>query len=99
MDIQNGPRALAVAYIEAVGQKQFDRVADLLHPDVEFLTSARSIPGVPAYVDPLRRLAPIIVRHDVHAAIADRNDVTALYDIVTDTPAATAPTIDWLTAD
>jgi len=54
MDIQNDPRALAVAYVEAVGQKQFDRVAELLHPDVEFLTSGRSIRGVPAYVDALR---------------------------------------------
>src|SRR2546422_4404115 len=99
MDIQNGPRALAVAYIEAVGQKQFDRVADLLHPDVEFLTSARSIRGVPAYVDALRRLAPIIVRNDVHAAIVDGNDVAVLYDFVTDTPAGTVPTIEGITVD
>jgi len=33
--------------------------------DVEFLTSGRRICGVPAYVDALRRLAPIIVRYDV----------------------------------
>jgi len=45
MDMKNDPRALAVAYIEAVGQKQFDRVAELLHPNVEFLTSGRSSPA------------------------------------------------------
>jgi len=54
MDMKNDPRALAVAYIEAVGQKQFDRVAELLHPDVVFLMSGRSIRGVPACVDALR---------------------------------------------
>jgi len=99
MDMKNDPRALAVAYIEAVGQKQFDRVAELLHPNVEFLTSGRSIRGVPAYVDALRRLAPIIVRNDVHAAIVDGNDVAVLYDFVTDTPAGTVSTIEWITVD
>jgi len=54
MDMKNDPRALAVGYIEAVGWKhQFDRVAELLHPNVEVLTSGRSIRGVPA----LRRRA------------------------------------------
>ncbi|HLQ46212.1 MAG TPA: nuclear transport factor 2 family protein, partial [Planctomycetaceae bacterium] len=85
--------------IEAVGQKQFDRVAESLHPDVEFLTSGRSIRGVPAYVDALRRLAPIIVRNDVHATIVDGNDVAVLYGFVTDTPAGTVPTIEWITVD
>src|SRR6266699_3173443 len=85
MDIQNGPRALVVAYIEAIGQKQFDRVAELLHPDVEFLTSGRAIRGVPAYVDALRRLAPISVRNDLRTTIVDGNDVAVFYDFVTDT--------------
>src|SRR5438128_12538564 len=99
MDIQNGPRALAVAYIEAVGQKQFDRVAALLHPDVEFLTSGRSIRGVPAYVDALRRPAPIIVRKEVPAAIVDGNDVAVPYDVLTDAPPRTVPTMEWITVE
>ena len=97
MEIQNDPRALAVAYIDAVGQKHFDRVAALLHPEVEFLTSGPSIRGVPAYVEALRRLAPIIVRNDVQTTIVDGNDVAVLYDFVTDTPAGTVPTIEWIT--
>src|SRR5437762_14210527 len=99
MDMKNDPRALAVAYIEAVGQKQFDRVAELLHPNVEFLTSGRSIRGVPAYVDALRRLAPILVRNDVQTTIVDGNDVAVVYDFVTDTPAGAVPTIEWLTVE
>jgi hypothetical protein len=99
MDPKNDPRALAVTYLEAVGRKQFDRVAELLHPNVEFLTSARAIRGVPAYVDVLRRLAPIIVRNDVHTTIVDGNDVAVLYDFVTDTPAGKVPTIEWITVD
>src|SRR2546428_7401771 len=97
MDMKNDPRALAVAYIEAVGQKQFDRVAELLHPNVEFLTSGRSIRGVPAYVDALRRLAPIIVRNDVQTTIVDGSDVAVLYDFVTDTPAGAGATVQGIT--
>jgi hypothetical protein len=99
MEIHNDPRAIAVAYIEAVGQKQFDRVADMLHPDVEFVTSGPSIRGVPAYVGALRRLAPIILRNDVHTTIVDGNDVAIVYDFVTDTAAGSVPTIEWITTE
>lgn len=99
MEPTNDPRALALTYIEAVGQKQFDRVATLLHPNVEFLTSTRAIRGVPAYVEALRRLAPIIVRNDVHTTIVDGNEVAVVYDFVTDTPAGSVPTIEWITVD
>lgn len=99
MQAQNDPRALAVAYIEAVGRKQFERVAEFLHPDVEFLTSGGSIRGVPAYVGALQRLAPIIMRNDVHTTIVDGSDVAVVYDFVTDTSAGAVSTIEWITTE
>jgi hypothetical protein len=99
MSMQNDPRALAVAYIEAVGEKDFDRVADMLHPDVEFVTTGPRIRGIPAFVGALRRLAPILVRNDIHTTIVDGNDVAIVYDFVTDTPAGSVPTIEWLTTE
>ena len=99
MDLQNDPRALAVAYIESVGQKQFDRVAAMLHSDVEFLTTGQTIRGEQAFIGALRRLAPIIVRNDVRGTIVDGNQVAVFYDFVTDTPAQAVPTIEWLTVD
>lgn len=55
MDITTDLRAIAVAYIEAVGERQFDRAAELLHPDAEFvLTAAPPIRGVDAFVGALR---------------------------------------------
>lgn len=99
MKMQNDPRALAVAYIEAVGNKDFDRVAELLHPDAAFVTSGPDIHGIPAYVGALRRLAPILVRNDVHTTVVDGNDVAIVYDFVTDTPAGAVPTIEWLTTE
>lgn len=97
--MQNDPRALALAYIEAVGQKDFDRVAELLHPDADFVTTGPRLQGIPAYVGALRRLAPILVRNDVHTTVVDGNDVAIVYDFVTDTPAGAVPTIEWLTTE
>ena len=99
MDVTQDPRALAVAYIDAVGHKQFDRVAPMLHPNVEFLTTGGAIRGVTAYIDALRRLAPILVRNDVQTTIVDGNDVAVVYDFVTDTPAGAVPTIEWITVE
>jgi SnoaL-like protein len=99
MPLHNDPRALAVAYIEAVGNKEFDRVAELLHPDADFITSGPRIQGIPAYVGALRRLAPILVRNDVHTTVVDGNDVAIVYDFVTDTPAGSVPTVEWLTTE
>ena len=99
MSMQNDPRALALAYIEAVGSKDFDRVAELLHPDAAFVTTGPRIQGIPAYVGALRRLAPILVRNDVHTTVVDGNDVAIVYDFVTDTPAGAVPTIEWLTTE
>ena len=99
MEAQSDPRALVIDYIKAVGQKNFDYVAELLHPDVEFVTQGPTIRGVPAFVGALRRLAPIIVRNDVHTTIVDGNDVVILYDFVTDTPAGAVRTMEWVTTD
>jgi ketosteroid isomerase-like protein len=99
MQVQNDPRALAVAYIEAVGDKQFDRVEQMLHPDVEFVTSGPPIRGITEFVGALRRLAPIIVRNEVASIIVDGNDVAVVYDFVTDTPAGPVRTIEWITTD
>ena|SRR5581483_5817573 len=99
MENRNDPRALAVAYIDAVGNKDFERVAELLHPEAEFVTTGPRIVGRPAYIGALRRLAPILVRNDVHTAIVDGNDVAIVYDFVTDTSAGPVPTIEWLTTD
>jgi ketosteroid isomerase-like protein len=97
MDQHTEPRALALAYIDAVGRRDFEGVAQLLHPDAEFLTSGPALRGVAAFVGALRRLGPILVRNDVRATIADGNDVAVFYDFVTDTPAGAVQTIEWIT--
>ena len=97
-----GPDAGAVAreYIEAVGQKRFDRVAALLHPDLAFTSpDAKDIHGAEGYVAALKRLAPILLRNDVKRVFADGDEVCVVYDFVTDTAVGTVPSVEWLRLD
>jgi len=93
------PKRVCVDYIEAVGRREFDRVEALLHPDVEFEMPGRHLTGAAAYVASLRKLAPIIARNDVKAALADGDHVSVFYDFVTDTPAGAIPSVEWLTVE
>ncbi len=90
---------LAVAYIEAVGQKRFDTVRALLHPDIEFHTPGKTMRGVNEYGAALQSLAPILARNDVKRTVADGNDVCVLYDFVTDTSAGAVPSVEWITVE
>lgn len=58
-------KALAVQYIEAVGQKKLDTLASLLHPELEFSGNVAASHGAESYVAAIRRLFPIIVRNDI----------------------------------
>ena len=97
--VTTSPKALALAYLEACGRKDFERVAELLRPDVRFDMPGLTLHGVQDYVAALRRLAPIILRYDVRETIVDGNDVCAVYDFVTDTAVGAVPSAEWLTVE
>lgn len=99
MAAPGSPEGLAVAYTEAVGQRRFDAVAALLHPDVEFQMPGKTMRGVDEYVTALKRLAPILSRNDVKRTVVDGNNVCVLYDLVTDTPVGAVPSVEWITVD
>lgn len=93
------PRSTALAYLAAVGDKQFDRVAELLHPDVEFQGPNICLRGADDFVAALRRLGPVVVRNDVRKTFVDGADVGVIYDFVTDTEAGALPAVEWLTVE
>ena len=93
------PVAVSLEYIEAVGRKNFDRVADLLHDDVEFQMPGKTMRGVEQYVGALKRLGAILERNDVKATLVDGNDVCIVYDFVTDTAVGAVPSVEWLTVE
>jgi ketosteroid isomerase-like protein len=95
----NDPKAVALAYIEGCSRKDFDRVAELLAPDIRFEGPGNTVTGAPPYLAVLRRIATIWVRSDVRKVFVDGSDVCVIYDFVTDSPAGAVPTVEWLHVD
>lgn len=91
------PTTIVLAYLEAFEQKDFERVASLLDPDLEFTGPGGSTRGSPAYIAAIQRLSPILLRNDVKKTFADGDDVCVVYDFVTDTPAGALLTMEWHT--
>jgi ketosteroid isomerase-like protein len=92
-------KALALAYIDAAGKKESDKVAKLLAPDLKFVGPQMTRNTASDFIAALKRLGAIHVRNDVTRVFADGDDVCIIYDFVTDTPAGALPTIEWLHFD
>lgn len=85
------------AYIDLVGQKQFDRLPALLASNVEFTgPGGKTIHGAEDYISALRRLGPILARNEIKKVFVDGNDVCVIYDFVTDTSVGAVPSVEWL---
>lgn len=93
-------RDLVTEYVQAAGQRRFDRFEELLHPDVEFGdATAVELKGPPAVAAGFRRLGPIIVRNDIKQLIVEGNKDFVLYDFVTDTVVGPVLTGELLSVD
>jgi hypothetical protein len=80
-------RRLVSEYVSAVGEKRFDRLAELVHHDATFDGTVKvQTLGGEAFVQGFRNLAPIIARNEIRELIVEGNRAFVLYDFVTDTP-------------
>jgi hypothetical protein len=81
-------RDLAIEYNQAFGDGRLDRVAAMLHPDLDFGgTVGKSSHGSAEYMAGLPRLATVILRNDIKEIVVEGDRAFILYDFVTDTPA------------
>lgn len=92
-------KKLALEYLDAVSKQQYDKVAELLAPDLHFRGPATTRTSAQDFVGALKRLGAIHVRTDVKRVFADGDEVCVIYDFVTDTTAGALPTIEWLHFD
>jgi ketosteroid isomerase-like protein len=90
------PKTLALSYLDAVGNKELDRLQDMLAPDLAFRGPSMTRSTARDFLAALARLGAIHVRNDVKRVFVDGDEVCVIYDFVTDTPAGALPTIEWL---
>lgn len=80
-------RRLVSEYVSAAGEKRFDRLAELVHPDATFDGTVKvQTRGVEAFVQGFRNLGPIVARNEIRELIVEGSRAFVLYDFVTDTP-------------
>ena len=81
-------RDLVIEYVSAAGEKRFDRLEELVHPDATMDGTVKSeSKGAEAFVQGFRNLAPIIDRNEIREVIVEGDRAFVLYDFVTDSPA------------
>jgi hypothetical protein len=93
------PKKLALAYLDAVGKQQYDKVEGFLAPDLRFRGPAMSRTSAADFLGALKRLSAIHVRNDVKRVFVDGDHVCVIYDFVTDTEAGALPAVEWLQLD
>jgi SnoaL-like domain len=79
-------RDLVMAYVAAAGERRFDRLAELVHPEATFGGTVKGeTHGRDSFVQGFRNLGPIIARNEIRELIVEGNRASVLYDFVTDT--------------
>jgi SnoaL-like protein len=91
--------ALATSYLDAIGQHDFERLADLLHPDVEFVGPFVTLHSAEEYVTAYRRLALVLESTVLRKVLVDGGELCMIYDFVTSTPAGSITFVEWMTFD
>jgi hypothetical protein len=99
MSENNEAKKIALAYIEAVGRRDFAAAERLLARDVRFDGPAGTIEGLRDVSAAYRRVGPIVLRNEPKKVFVDGNEVCVIYDFVTDTPAGAVPTVEWITIE
>lgn len=91
-------RDLVVDYNQAFGDSRLERVAAMLHPDVDFGgTVGKSTHGVAEYMVGLPRLTSVLLRNEIREILVEGDRAFILYDFVTDTPAGAVLSGEFLT--
>ena len=90
------PKTVALAYVDACGRKDFDAVALLLAPNLAFSGPGNALTGAASYLAVLRRIGRVWLRSDLKQVFTAGAEVCVIYDFVTDTAAGAVPIVEWL---
>ncbi len=93
-------RALVADYTKAVSDGDYDRLAELVHPDAHFGgTVGAEAHGAEAFIQGFRNLRPITLGTEVHSVVVEDDRAAIIYDLITDTPVGPVLSSEFLTID
>jgi len=88
-------KTVATECLKAWTTGDLDRTRSLLHDDVTFTGPLASTQGVDDYMTGIDRMSAIVSRADQTQVVVDGDDVCIAYDLITNDPPATIPTVGW----
>jgi SnoaL-like protein len=91
----NNPREIVERYQKALGSKDFEGARGVLSDDLEFHGPIDTFHRADDYMTAIQRLSSIIQRIEPRKTFVDGQDVCFIYNMVTNTPAGTAPVAEW----
>jgi hypothetical protein len=86
-------------YHDALGSGDFESARGLLRDDLRFVGPFESFEDADAYLAAVQKLWRIVASIDVRHLSASGDEVVALYDMVTETPAGTQLVCEWYGVD
>lgn len=89
------PGDIVNRFQKALGEKDFNTVRRLLADDLEFHGPLDTFHRADDYMTAIQGLSSIIQRIEPKRTFIDGSDVCFIYDMVTNTPAGTAPIAEW----
>jgi ketosteroid isomerase-like protein len=95
MSTTDATAVIATKSLQAWTTGDFAKTRALCHDDVTFVGPLGTADGVEDYMNGVRGLSKIVKAAEPRKVLADGDDVCIIYDLVTDTPAGTVPTVAW----
>lgn len=88
-------RDVVMSFQAAMGQNDWAGARTHLADTIDFSGPFDRFTNPDDYLKALQALHPIVERVDMHHLFVDGDDVAMFYDLVTRTPAGTAPVAEW----
>jgi ketosteroid isomerase-like protein len=90
-------KEVVMGFQTAMGKGDLKAARGLLANDLSFVGPFDRFHSAEPYLEALKTLAPMIERVDMKRMFAEGDEVALFYDLVTKTPAGTAPCAEWYT--
>ncbi len=91
------PQEIVDQYYAAWTNRDFAAARALLHDNLSFHGPIDTFDNADDYVAAIRQLASIVKGVEKRKVFIDGQDICEVYDLVTATPAGTAPVAEWFT--
>ena len=86
---------VATKFLQGWSTGDFAMTKSLCHDDVTFVGPLGETKGAEEYIRGVRGLAEIVEAAEPQKVVADGDDVCIIYNLITNTPAGTIPTVGW----